>query len=183
MSEFDAREHVQEAAEHAEGRGLKWIPIAAAVVAVLAALTNLQSNQRSTQALIAKNEAIADLTHASDTYNYYQAKSIKEEVYKAFEAAQGKRVPALQKVVDHEESSKQPVLEKAREFDKAADEANERSEHYLHSHEILEIGVTFLEVGIVVLSISALTGTIVLPLIAGVATLVGLGFALAGLFV
>ena len=181
MGDFDAREHVQEAAEHAERRGLKWIPIAAAVVAVLAALTNLQSMQRSTQALMAKNESIADLTHASDTYNYYQAKSIKEDLYKAAIISGAKNLPALQEVAKHEHTSKQPVLDQARGYEKKAAEADERSERFLHSHDTVEIGVTFLEVAIVILSISSLVGTLLLPIIAAGATVVGIGFALAGL--
>jgi uncharacterized protein DUF4337 len=182
LGEFKPHEEVAETAERSEGRrGARWTPIAAAIVAVLAALANLASNQRSTEALIAKNESIAALTHASDTYNYYQAKSIKEELYKAAIVTGGKKLPALQKVVDHEHSSKQPILGKARDYDKQAAEANERSERFLHSHDTLEIGVTFLEVAIVVLSISALVGTLALPIIAGVATVVGVGFAAAGL--
>jgi hypothetical protein len=181
VGEFKPHEEVAEATERVErSRTMRWTPIAAAIVAVLAALSNLASNQRSTEALIAKNESIAALTHASDTYNYYQAKSIKEELYKAAIVTAGKK-PALEKVVEHEHESKAPILEKAREYDKEAAAANERSERYLHSHDTLEIGVTFLEVGIVILSIASLVGTLALPIVAAGATAVGVGFTIAGL--
>src|ERR1700688_3075979 len=110
MGDFKPHEGVEHAAELQERRGgAKWIPIAAAVVAVLAAMTNLVSTQRSTQALIAKNDAIVALTHASDTYNYYQAKSIKEELYRAqIVDHPGKAPPALQAVVDRQDREKAP---------------------------------------------------------------------------
>lgn len=175
---------VAEAAElHERHGGSRFIPLAAAIVAVLAALATLMSHQRSSQALQAKNNAILAFTHASDSYNYYEAKGIKEETYRAALIVSGKKNPALQSVVDHEHETKAPVLEKARDFERQGGEYDERSERFVHSYETLEIGATFLEVAIVLLSISTIAGTVILPIIAGAATLTGLGFALSGLLV
>ncbi len=57
--------------------GPRWVPIAAAVLAVLAAVSGYFGNRRSTQALFAKNEAIVATTHASDTFAQYQAERLK----------------------------------------------------------------------------------------------------------
>lgn len=182
MSEFKPEEAVQEAAErHERMGGARWAPIAAAIVAVLATLTNLAAAQRSTQALILKNDTIVAYTRASDTYNYYQAKATKEEIYKAALILSRRADPALQSVINKEHSAKIPVLAKAREYDKTAADTNERSEHFLRSHETLEIAVTLLEVAIVVFSISMLTSTVLLPAMAGIATVLGVGFAIVGL--
>lgn len=180
---FKPHEDVVEAAErHERFGGPRWMPIAAAVVAVLAALVNLLSNQRATQALISKNQAVLSFTHASDTYNYYQAKAIKEDVYLAASAvSRTAAVSALRKVADHEHTTKQKVLDQARALEKDADTEDARSETLMHSHDTIAIGVTFLEVAIVILSISSLVGTLLLPLIAAAATLTGLGFTIAGL--
>ena len=175
---------VAEAAErHEQYGGSRFTPIAAAVVAVLAALANLVSNHRSVEALIAKNQAIVAFGHASDTYNYYEAKSIKQEVYRAAILSSGRKNLALQKVVDHEEESKKPVLERARGFEKQANDDDARSERLENSHKTLEVAVTFLEVAIVLLSISALAGTIYLPVIAAAAVACGLGFFFSAAFV
>lgn len=128
-----------------------------------------------------KNDAIVAVTHASDTYNYYQAKSIKEDVYSVGLITSGHPNPALRRVVDHENSSKQAVLVKARQYEEQAEDYDARSERYVHSYETLEIGATFLEVAIVILSISTLVGTLFLPVVAALATAVGIGFAIAGL--
>jgi len=181
VSDFKPEEAVQEAAERRErSGGPRWTPIAAAIVAVLAALTNLTAQQRSTQSLMQKNDAIVALTRASDSYNYYQAKAMKEEIYKAAIITH-KPDPALQRVVDTQDREKGPVLEKAREFERQAAEANERSEHFLRSQETLEIAVTMLQVAIVVLSIATLASGLILTVIAATATVLGAGFAIAGL--
>jgi hypothetical protein len=175
---------VAEAAERHEQRGgPRFIPLAAAIVAVLAALATLMSHQRSSQALQAKNNAILAFTHASDSYNYYEAKGIKEETYRAALIVSGRKNPTLQAVIDHEHETKAPVLEKARGFERQGGEFDERSERFVHSYETLEIGATFLEVAIVLLSISTIAGTTILPIVAGAATLTGVGFAIFGLWV
>ena len=89
--------------------------------------------------------------------------------------------PELRKIADKEDREKQPVLEKAREFDRQAAEANERSEHFLRSQETLEIAVTMLQVAIVVLSIATLASAVFLTIVAAAATVLGVGFALVGL--
>jgi hypothetical protein len=86
-------------------------------------------------------------------------------------------------VIDHEHETKEPVLEKARGFERQGGEFDERSERFVHSYETLEIGATFLEVAIVLLSISTIAGTTILPIVAGAATLTGIGFAIFGLWI
>ncbi|GEM_PF-2621041 len=177
-----AYSEVAEAAErHKEAGTSRWMPIAAAAVAVLAALATMMSNQRANQAIIAKNQAIVSFTRASDTYNYYQAKSIKEEVYRATIMSRGSPLPQAQAIVDHEHASKQTVLSKAMALEKQAGREDDLSERYVHSYETLEIGVAFFEVAVVIFSISSLLQTLLLPAVAAVAALVGLGFSIAGL--
>lgn len=157
------------------------MPIAAAAIAVLAALATMMANSRANQAIIAKNQAIVSFTRSSDTYNYYQAKSIKEELYRAAVMGHGGSLPPAQAIVDHEHTTKQGVLSKAMGLEKQAAEEDALSERYVHSYETLEIGVAFLEVAVVIFSISSLLSGLVLPAIAACSALVGIGFGIAGL--
>lgn len=173
---------MEEIAGHQENReGSRWVPISAAIVAVMAALVTLLVHQRSNQALTAKNNAILAFTHASDTYNYYQAKSIKQDVYTVALATSAHPNATLSQVIAHERDSKADVLKKAQAYEEQADALDAKSEKFIHSYETLEVAATFLEVAIVILSISTLVGTIILPAMAAVATLVGIGFTIAGL--
>jgi hypothetical protein len=187
MSDFDAAKTFTEAHERAEGgdrpRAPRWVPVAAAILAVLAAITGLLSTQRSTIALTTKNEAILLTTKASDAYNEYESRSIKEHLYEALIAAGGVRDPKkLHAVAEHERTAGIPVFIKAKNYEREATETNERSERALRSYEHLEVGVTFLEIAIVLVSISALVSTRLLTVVASVATVAGIVISAVGYF-
>ena len=61
--------------------GNKLVSLAAAIIAVLAALGTLFSHHRSIAALSAKNQAILTQARATDTYNAYEAKQIRYNIY------------------------------------------------------------------------------------------------------
>jgi len=72
-----------------------------------------------------------------------------------------------------------PLMKLAQSFEHRADETDVKSEHLLSQHETIEIASTLFEVSIVLVSISALVGSRLLPIAAGVASAVGaLAFAL-----
>jgi len=174
-------EEAQERHEHAGHGGSRWVPIAAAV---LAAIAGYFGNLRSTQALFAKNEAIVATTHASDTYAQYQAGRIK---YYIAQTALDQGVSAtgnaknLSAVVKGEKAKGPPLLEKAKQFEEEAAHQNELSERLLSQHETIEVGATLFEVAIVLVSITALVGSRLLPAVAGIAALLGMGFFIVGL--
>jgi hypothetical protein len=177
-SNFEAHKVAEEARERherlerggGESHGARWVPIAASILAVIAALANLVSNQRSAAALIAKNEAILAQAKATDAYNFYESRRIRQRLYEALVdsgvATDPARVTKLRKTAADEIVKEKPILKQAQDSEHAVDVANERSEHALKAHEILEIAVTFFEIAIVLVSISALVTT---PLLSGVA--------------
>jgi len=187
FSAHKALEDAERRHEHALKEERRWIPIAAAVVAVFAALATLFSNQRSTVALVAKNEAILAQAKASDQYNYFESKRIKYHLYAAFADAhvtsnvQGER--HLRSVAQKEEQEAKPILADARKLERESLADQERSEVALKSHEVLEVAVTLFEVSIVFVSISALTTTRVLAYVAAASTAVGMVFLFLGLVV
>lgn len=180
-SPSDAFREAHERHEAATEGGLRWVPLAAAVLAVLAAIGGFLANQRSTQALVAKNDAIVAVTRASDTYNEYESRSIKQHIYEAaIVAGRGGNVAKLHAVAAHESAAKGPVLEKARGYDEDAVRQNERSERLLHAHEILEIATTLFEIAIVLVSITALVGSRLLPIVSGGAAAIGVAVLIVG---
>jgi hypothetical protein len=167
-------------------RGNRLVPLAAAIIAVLAALGTLFSHHRSISALTAKNEAILTQARASDSYNRYEAKRVRYHLYSAFLAAglpanqAGK--DALKTVADKEQSSSLSTFADAELLEKQSREAEDKAEAYLKSYETLEIGTTFCEIAIVLVSISALSRTrIFLTAGSGLAA-IGLVFLVVGYF-
>ncbi len=173
----EAHERHQAAGE----RGPRWVPLAAAVLAVLAALSGFVSNLRATAALVDKNDAIIATTNASDTYAQYQAGRIKYYVYQAAVDAGTARDPAkLSATAAGEKRKGPPLLAKAEEHVREAERLNRESERLLRSHEIIEIATTLFEVSIVLVSITALVGSRLLPVVAGIASALALVIFAAG---
>ena len=182
----DAAKSFEEAHErHEHGHeGPRWVPIAAATLAVLAAIAGYFGNLRSTQALVEKNDAIVSTTKASDTWNQYQAGRVK--YYVATTAldqgvAPGGNAANLKQTAASEKAKGPALVEKAHGFEEEAARHNERSERLLNQHETIEVGTTLFEVAIVLVSITALVGSRLLPISAGIAAVLGLGFFVAGL--
>ena len=194
LDSFDANKAIAEAkerherAERGSGSGAprhaRFVPVAAAVLAVVAAIASLLSNKSATEALQLKNEAILRRTEASDSFAFYQARSIKEHIYRATaDANPALSVAARARLIaisTHERSAKTPLLEKARGEEEAARTASERSERASHEHEILEGAVTLFEVAIAVVSISALTSSTFLIVFGAIAALLGVGLTIFG---
>jgi hypothetical protein len=182
----DAAKSFTEAHErHEHGReGPRWVPIAAATLAVLAAVAGYFGNLRSTQALVEKNDAIVSTTKASDTWSQYQAGRVK--YYVATTALDqgvnpGGNAAKLKETAAAEKAKGPPLMEKARAFGEEAAHHNERSERLLKQHETIEVAATLFEVAIVLVSITFLVGSRLLPISAGIAAVLGLGFFAAGL--
>ncbi|GAC1301167.1 MAG: hypothetical protein NVSMB19_08980 [Vulcanimicrobiaceae bacterium] len=194
LNDFNAHKTIEEVAERHEhathGSGgptlhARLVPIAAALLAVIAAIATMLANKAATEALTLKNEAILLRTEASDSYNFYQARSIKEHVYRAAaDANPALGGPARAKLLGisrHEKSEKGPLLEVARKQEEEAKQASHRSERVMRAHEVMESGVTMLEVAIAVVSISALTSSTFLVGFGAVAAVGGLIAVLYGL--
>ena len=187
MAEFNAAHALRHAAERNDQMlsGEKVVPVLAAVVAVLAATATLFANHRSISALAQKNEAIVYLSKSADQYNYYESKRIKIIVNSAFLSAGLNIDPAhrasMTAQLAKDQSQTPAALKKAQEYQAASDDHMGQSERFMASYEKHEVAATLFEVSIVLISITALTRTRVLLMIAIGATLVGVGFFLAGL--
>jgi hypothetical protein len=166
--------------------GSKLVPLAAAIIAVLAALGTLFSHHRSISALTAKNEAILTQARASDRYNSYEAKRVRYNVYTAFLAAGLPQAPAaketVQKLADREQASSLSTFADAERYEKLAKDKEEESNAILKSYETLEVGTTFCEIAIVLVSISALASTRIFLTIGSGLAAFGLAFLIYGYF-
>ncbi len=175
----------EERDEQLRSRSDRLVPLAAAIIAVLAALGTLFSHHRSISALSIKNEAILLQSKAADQYNYYQAKRIKFTVYSALASSSIVRdkavVEKMQSTANHEQTTSLDILARAQGLEHDAAQEQNRSETILKSFETLEIATTLFEVAIVLVSISALSATrVMLYLGCGLST-VGIVFMAIGL--
>jgi hypothetical protein len=188
MAEFNAAHVMREVDERTEQleRGGKLVPVATAIIAVLAALATLFSNHSSVLGLQSRTQAGITQTKASDQYNYYESKRIKAEVNQALMQAGLVKDPvalkALEQRIAKENNEAASILTQAQAQEAQSETELGQAERKMASYESHEIAATLFEVSIVLVSITALmTRSRALLYIAGLFTLIGLGFFANGL--
>ncbi len=137
------QEHVHESAEHSGAAWISWVALSTAVLAVLAAIAGLLSGSHA-------NEAMMKQIQASDSWGYYQAKSIKASIVEAkmaLSASPNDQDKATAERYQHEES----------EIAHDAKELEHESAQNFHQHEVFSRGVTMFQISIAIAAISALT--------------------------
>jgi hypothetical protein len=178
-------EEANERHEQVTAHRSKLVPLAAAIIAVLAALGTLFTHHASIATLAAKNEAILTQARASDRYNSYESKRVRYYVYTAMVTAGVSRTPAgndlLNKLAEKERESSLQVLAQAERLEAQVRDDEERAEAYLKSYETLQVGTTLFDISIVLVSISALASQRILLIFGCTVTAVGLVFAVVGL--
>jgi alpha-galactosidase/6-phospho-beta-glucosidase family protein len=154
------KEKAEETLQQGEKRWTLYVAISTALMAVFAALGAMMAGHHS-------NEALIDQIKASDTWAYYQAKSIKAEIRALSPATQSK--PAEQTKSEEQALKKQ------------AEEEERSSAHHLQQHVTLARGVTFLQISIAIAAVSILTRKRFLWVISMLIAFIGLVFMVMGL--
>ena len=110
------------------------------------------------EAILSKNEASIKKTEASDQWNYYQAKSNKQNLAElATKLTTGKDRDDSINDVKRYKTEKEEITKKAEDIEKLAHEADEQSEKYMHAHHRWATGTTALQIAISLAAIALLT--------------------------
>jgi hypothetical protein len=178
-----AHDHAVEHESHRGGLGQQ-VAIFSAVLATVGAVVSFLGGHTQNEALLYKNEAVLKKTEASNMWNYYQAKSTKQNLAE-FAAGIATDPAAREKFtasVKRYEGEKEEIKKKAESLEADSATANEKSAHALHPHEHLAISMTLLQIGIALASITVLTQKRWLLAGAGVAALGGAALGIIAWF-
>ncbi len=151
---FEHAEHAEHAA-HSGDSFLAVVSITIAILAVLAASVGSLETIETAGTINAKNEAVLLQNKATDTWNFYQAQSIKK---KMFEIAAASADPA--KAADYSKEAKNYADKEVKlksEGDNLTKQTEEKlfeSGHHEHRHHILTVAVTLLHVSIAICTVS-----------------------------
>ena len=165
------QEHIQETAHHSQDKWVGKIALFSAVVAVVAAVAALMAGHHS-------NEAMITQIKASDSWSYYQAKSIKSSVL----SAKNELLTGLGKTISEKDQEK--IAEYKKEQDEISEKAKElekESEHHLRIHEVMARAVTLFQVAIAIAAITVLTRKRRFFFVSLAFSLVALGFFIQAL--
>lgn len=187
-SPTETNEHLEHAlhAGHEASEGNKFVGTVAmtiAVLAVVAATVGSLETLESGNAISAKNDAVLLQNKATDSWNFYQSKSLKKNMYDiaAVTAAEGPVKDdylAKSKRYDGESTDIQKEAKKLE--DESGAKLAEGDKHE-QRHHVLTAAVTFLHVGIALATIAIVTGgkrwPWIMAIILGLAGALGTAYA------
>jgi hypothetical protein len=166
-------EEIQEKAEEQKERWTLYVALSTALMAVLAAVAGLLAGHHA-------NEALIERVKASDQWNFYQSKNLKQEI--AINTDQILRALAKTDTAKNNHSADIARYDKDKAaIRKEAEEAEKSSEEHLAKHVPLASAVTAFQIAIAISAISILTRRKKLWFGSLVLTIIGVVFLIMGL--
>jgi hypothetical protein len=160
MTEFmEINEQQERAGEarHEKDAFVGRVSILVAMLAVVTAATGSLENTETAGAITGFSRAVLAQDKATDQWNFYEAKSLKKNMFDVASAQGGPKADDFAKKSAHEAADEKDAQTTAKSFEKQRDEALEDSEKHEHRHHRLAIAATLLEIGIAISTIAIIT--------------------------
>jgi glycerate-2-kinase len=156
LEELENHEHMEHAqhAAHSGGKLLTYVSITIAVLAVLSAVVGSLETVASGQALSQKNEAVLSQARASDSWAFYQAKSLKKHIYGLAADQGGPKADKYRKTQTENAADEEKIQDEAKAFEKERDAKLKLSETAEGRHHKLTVAATLMHMGIAIATIS-----------------------------
>ena len=152
-------DHALEHEAHAEPRGMAGrLAVATAVIATVGALFSYMGGLTQANAGLYKNDSAIKKTEASNQWNYYQAKSSKQNLAElALELAPESRRAFYADEVKRYKAEKEQIKKDAEKLERESEEWNKRSDEQIHQHHRWAQATTALQISIAIAAIALLT--------------------------
>jgi hypothetical protein len=147
-------EHAAHTGDPMSGR----IAVMTAIFATLGAFFGYMGGTTQNDALMFKNDSAIRRTEASDQWNFYQAKSSKQNLAELGAVlASGEESARYKTEVDRYGKEKQEIMAKAQELERKSTELEARSEASMHVHHRWAQAMTLIQISIALAAITLLT--------------------------
>ena len=151
-------DHELEHAAHSKDPFSGRIAVMTAIFATLGAGMGYMTGATQNDALLYKNEAAIRKTEASDQWNFYQAKSSKQNLAELGSVlATGADAERYRGEVERYKKEKADIEKDARKLEERSKVAEEQSEVSLHAHHRWAQATTLIQVSIALAAITLLT--------------------------
>jgi hypothetical protein len=152
-------DHAIEHAGHGGDDGFaSKIAVLTAVLSTLGALFSYEGGHTQNDALLHKNEAAIQKTAASNQWNYYQAKSNKQNFAElSASLTRGDEREKYLRAVERYQQEKSDIKTEAEKLEEAAKEANHESDAEMKVHGRWALATTLLQISIALSAIALLT--------------------------
>ena len=149
---------LEHAAEH-DPKGLPGqLAVVTAILATVGAMFAYMGGATQADAGLLKNEAAIKKTEASNQWNFYQAKSGKQNLSElALELAPEGRKPFYTAEIARYKTEKAAIKLEAEKFEAASKEADDKSAEQMHQHHRWAPATTLLQISIALAAIALLT--------------------------
>jgi uncharacterized protein YhaN len=152
-------EHVAQAhGAHARDPFAARIAVMTAIFATVGALFSYMVGETQNDALLYKNDSAIRRTEASDQWNFYQAKSSKQNLAELGAVlAQPAEAPRYRSEAQRYNREKQEIQAKAEALEKRSSELEAKSEASMHVHHRWAQAMTLVQIAIALAAITLLT--------------------------
>ena len=152
--------HVEHATEHAHRSGDNFasrIAVMTAIMATVGAMLSYQAGSTESEAAMDKNNAAIFKTEAANQWNYYQAKSSRQNLAELAAHIPGVDAAHYNDEVQRYKSQKEDVRKQAEKLEATSKEWDEKSEQALHQHHRWAQAMTAIQIAISLAAITLLT--------------------------
>ena len=150
---------IEHAAEHgAQDPFVGRIAVTTAILATVGALFSYQGGATQANASLFKNNAAIKKTEAADQWNYYQAKSTKQNLAElAVVVVPADKQDRFKADIERYSQEKASIKKDAEKIEAESKQWDERSDHEMHIHHRWAQATTFLQIAIALSAIALLT--------------------------
>ena len=149
---------VEHVAQHGGDDFTSRLAVLTAVLSTVGAIFGYMGGHSQNAALLYKNEAAIQKTSASNQWNYYQAKSNKQNLAElSVTLTTGEAQEKFKAAVERYKQEKEEIKVEADKLEAAAKEADHESEAEMHVHERWALATTLLQIAIALAAITLLT--------------------------
>jgi hypothetical protein len=149
---------VEHVAHHGGDNFTSRLAVLTAILSTVGAIFGYMGGHSQNAALLYKNEAAIQKTSASNQWNYYQAKSNKQNLAElSITLTKGEDREKFIAAVDRYKKEKEDIKAEAEKLEAAAKAADVHSEAEMHVHERWALATTLLQIAIALSAITLLT--------------------------
>ncbi len=128
------------------------------MLAVAAAVVASLETTEGDRTIIAKNDAVLEQNRATDQWNFFEAKSLKKNIYALAADQGGPKAAAYAKVAAKNEAEQVDIQRQARALEAKRDAAGVVAERSERHHGWLTIAATLLHMSIAIATLAIILG-------------------------
>src|ERR1700761_227342 len=156
---LEAHEHAEHAehAAHEKNPFVSSVSITIAILAVMAAAAGSLETVEGGRAITESSEAVLAQDKATDSWNEYQADSLKRHMYEIASAAGGAKAEGYAREISKDRDGQDKAREKAQDAEKDRDARLKESATHEGRHHWLTGAATLIEIGIALSTVAIIT--------------------------